>query len=211
MTPTRSTAGALTPACAQNMVPSTEINFSTSAVDAVADQLGATVEQFGRYGDLDQARAVLDADPDVLARLWEKVDALAKHRKIDPELRADILRVAGRIDPDLVGQLKRELDEAVPAAVLEAHASELIEDRLTLGAFPSPAKLEGASLEDWLRQDPRRLRGVVFEVAQFCADDRRVVESVLQLAENLEIDLRLAVDVVGYALRDARHPQAIAQ
>jgi hypothetical protein len=210
MTPTRGTAGVLTPASARNMVQTTDINFSTTA-DAVADHLGATVDQLGRFGNLDQARAVLDADPDVLARLWEKVDALAKHRKIDPELRADILRVAGRIDPDLVGQLKRELDEAVPAAVLEAHAHELIEARLTLGAFPSSTKLEGANLEDWLRRDPRRLRGVVFEVAQFCADDRRVVESVLQLAESLEIDLQLAVDVVGYALRDARHPQAIAQ
>jgi hypothetical protein len=211
MTPTRSTAGARTPACARNMVAMTEIDLSTSAVDAIADQLGATVEQFGRYGDLDRARAVLDADPDVLARLWEKVDALAKHRKFDPELRADILKVAGRIDPDLVEQLKRELDEAVPAVVLEAHAHELIEDRLTLGAFPTAGKLTAPSIEEWLRQDPRRLRGVLIEACRFCRDDRRVVESVLQLAKDVGIDLKLAGDVVGHALMDARQPRAVAR
>ncbi|MFZ2055928.1 MAG: hypothetical protein WAV54_00775 [Acidimicrobiales bacterium] len=185
--------------------------LARSAVDEIAGDLATAVDQFGRYGDIDQARAVLDAPIEVLERLWAKVDALAKHRKIDPELRADILRVAGRIDPDLVGQLKRELDEAVPAAVLEAHAHELIEDRATLGAFPRRDTLDAPTVEEWLREDPRRLRGVVFEMARFCGNDRRVAEGVLSLAETLGIDGHLAADITGYALRDARQPQAVAQ
>jgi hypothetical protein len=134
-----------------------------STVDEIAADLGVVVEQFGRYGDLYQERTILDAPPGVLEALWQKVNDLAKHRKIQPELRRSILRVAAQVDPTLAEQISRELDEAVPGAVIEAHQDELIPNKPTLGAFPSPAKLEGASLEGWLREDPRRLRGVVFE------------------------------------------------
>jgi hypothetical protein len=183
-----------------------------TAVDEIAADLGVTVDRLG-YADLDQARTILDAPPGVLEALWAKVDALAKHRKIDPGLRRDILRVAEQVDPTLAEQLKRELDGAVPAVVLAAHEDQLIPPQLpALGAFPAATKLEGASLEDWLRDDPRRLRGVVFEVAQFCSDDQRVAEGVLSLAHTLGIDLRRATDVVGHALLDARHPAwAVAQ
>ncbi|MGD0944279.1 MAG: hypothetical protein ABR972_08405 [Acidimicrobiales bacterium] len=157
--------------------------------------------------DLDQARALLDADPDVLCRLWQKVDALAKHRKLDPELRGNILRVAEKVEPTLVEQLKIELDEATPAAVLEAHP-ELIEDRPALGAFPRRDSIEAPTVDEWIREDSRRLRGVVFEACRFCKDDRRVAEGALGLAETLGLDLHLAADIVGYALRDARYPQA---
>ena len=64
----------------------------------------------------DQARALLDdPDPNAVARLWEQLEDIWKHRKIDPQLRADILRVAGRIAPALVEQLEREMDKVVPA------------------------------------------------------------------------------------------------
>ena len=173
------------------------------------DTVSTTCEDF--TSDLDQARALLAAPADVLARLFEKVEALHRHRRIDRELRRDILRVAGRIDPALVEQLKLELDEATPAAVLEAHQAELIPDRPALGAFPRRDTLEAPTVDKWLREDPRRLGGVVHEVARFCRDDRRVVESVLALAESLGLNLHLAADIIGCALRDTRHPQAAAQ
>lgn len=180
------------------------------AVDEIAGRLGATVDQLGRYGDLDQARAVLDAPLEVLEKLWAKVEALAAHRRIDPELRRDILRIAGRIDPDLVEQLERELDEATPTAVLGGHP-ELIEDRATLAAFPRRDAIEAPTVDEWLREDPRRLRGVLIEACRFCKDDRRVVEGTLQLAKDVGIDLKLAADVVSHALMDARQPQAVAR
>jgi hypothetical protein len=147
----------------------------------------------------------------VLARLFEKVDALARHRKIDPDLRAAIVRVAEGVDPNLAGQLARELDEATPAAVLAGHAGELIEDRPSLGAFPARDKPSDFSIENWLREDPRRLRGVTLEVCRFTNDNRVVVEGVLQLAEAIGIELRLAGDIIGSALREARHPEAVAR
>jgi hypothetical protein len=147
----------------------------------------------------------------VLEALWAKINELAEHRKIQPELRRDLLRVAAKVDPDLVPQLKRELDEVVPSAVLEAHQDELIPDRPAFGAFPRRDTIEAPTVDEWLKEDPIRLRGVVLEVARFCKDDRRVVESVLALAERLGIDPRLAGDIIGPALRDVRHPWAAAQ
>jgi hypothetical protein len=179
-------------------------------VDEIADQLGATVDQLGYAVDLDQARTILDAPLEVLEKLWQKVDALAKHRKIDPELRAAILRVAGHVDPALVPQLSAELDEFVPAVVLAAHAEELIEDR-PLSGFPAPGRVTAPSIEAWLIEDPRRLRGLVLEACRFSKDDRLVVTGVIQLAESLGIDLRLAGDIVTAALIDARRPQGVAQ
>jgi hypothetical protein len=162
-------------------------------------------------GDIEQARALLDAGPDVLAQLWLKVDALAKHRKVDPELRGAILNMAAKIDPSLVAQTERELDEAVPAAVLEAHQAELVEDRPALGAFPRRDTLNTPTADEWLREDPRRLRGVALEAGRFCCDNRSVAQGVLQLAENLGIDLQLAGDIVAQALIDSRHHSAVAK
>jgi len=162
-------------------------------------------------GDVDQARALLAAPPEVLEQLWQKVDALAQHRKVDPELRKDILRVAKRVCPALGAQLEREFDVAVPAAVLEAHQHELIENRPALGAFPRRDTIEAPTAAEWLTEDPRRLRGVVFEIARFTKDDRLVAESAVKLADTLGIELHLAGDIIAAALRDARHPQAVAQ
>src|ERR1035438_4373252 len=79
-------------------------------VTEIADELGGTVDHLSRYSDLDQARTILDAPPGVLEALWSRVNELAKHRRIDPQLRSDLLRVAEQIDPDLVPRLKLELD-----------------------------------------------------------------------------------------------------
>lgn len=160
---------------------------------------------------LEQAQAILGSPPDVLARLWEKVDALARHRKIDPELRRDLMRVAEKVYPTLAEQIMLELDVATPAAVLEAHEHELIEDRPSLGAFPRRDSPEAPTAAEWLREDARRLRRVTLEVARFTTDDRLVAESVLSLAETLELEFDLAVDIIASALRDARHPLAVAR
>jgi hypothetical protein len=161
--------------------------------------------------DLDQARVLLAAPPDVLARLFEMTEALARHRRIDPELRRRLLHVAEKFDPALVEQLALELDAATPAAVLEAHAHELIPDLPALGAFPRRDTLEAPTVGEWLKENPRRLRGVVLESCRFCQDDRRVVEGALQLAKDVGIELRLAGDIIGPALRDARQPSAMAK
>ena len=130
----------------------------------------------------------------------------ARHRKIQPELRRDLLRVAERVDPDLAERLKDELDEAVPAAVLEAHWRELVPDRAALGAFPRRDCIEAPTASELLTEDPLRLRNVTLEVARFTKDDRLVAESVLSLAEQLGIDPELAVDVVTHGLMDAARP-----
>jgi hypothetical protein len=123
------------------------------------------------------------------------------------------LRAAAKFGPELVGQIEHELDFAVPSVVLGAHEHELVLNTVALGAFPSPLNMSAPSIEDWLREDPTRLRGVTFEVAQFSKDDRVVATSVLTLAKALEIDLKLAGDVVAHALIDihaARNNAAVA-
>jgi hypothetical protein len=184
---------------------------TTETVTMALNQVVRTAELKAR-SDLALAQQLLAADPDVFTRVWERVDALARHRKVDPELRAAILRVAEKVAPDLVGQLKEELDLVVPAAVLEAHAHELIPDVPAVGAFLSAATPEAAvGPGEWVAGDPERLRGIVFEVCRFCKNNQQVAESVLELAQSLGIDLELAAGIVGHALLDARHPQAVAK
>ena len=189
----------------------------TSGREAAPDLASGTtadtlVSTTGEKDSTSQARALLDdPDPNAIARLWEQVEDIWRHRRIDPELRADILRVAAKIDPALVEQLEREMDKAVPSAVLSAHQAELIPDQEALGAFPRSDKLTAPSIDTWLVEDPLRLRGVVLEACRFCRDDRLVVTAVMQLAERLCIDLELAKGVVCHALIDARRPQAVAK
>ncbi len=168
-------------------------------------------DQGQNTSDLDQARALLASPPDVLARIFEIVDALARHRKIDPELRVDILRVAEHVAPGLVEQLEEELDIATPGVVLEAHWHELIEDRPALAAFPRADNITAPSIEDWFREDPRRLRGLVFEAYRFSTDEKLIVAGVLELAFRIGIDRQLAVDITTHALIDARHHEAVAR
>ncbi len=211
MTPGRSDAPGSAPRALAKTNP-TEAQGSLY-VDEIAADLGAAVDQLASV-DLDRARVMLDAPGEYLEKLWARVNDLAEHRKIQPELRAGILRVAEQIDPALAEQLRHELDEATSAAVLEAHQDELIPDRPTLGAFPTSDRLTAPSIEDWLREDPTRLRGVTFEVARFTKDDRAVATSVLTLANALEIDLKLAGDVVAHALIDvhaARDHEGVAR
>ena len=189
----------------------------TSVREAAPDLASGTtadtlVSTTGEENSTDHARALLDdPDPNAIARLWEQVEDIWRHRKIDPGLRSDILRVAAKIDPTLGAQLEREMDKAVPSAVLAAHQAELIPDRPALGAFPRSDKLAATSIDAWLVEDPLRLRGVVIEACRFCRDDRLVVTAVMQLAEQLGIDLELAKGVVCHALIDARRPQAAAK
>ena len=42
------------------------------------------------HDDLDQARALLDGPPEGVEKLWSKVNDLAQHRRIDPELSRDL-------------------------------------------------------------------------------------------------------------------------
>jgi|GEM_PF-2373485 hypothetical protein len=162
--------------------------------------------------DLALVRAVLAAPPEVAARLFEKCEALWRHRRLDPELRGDLVRVAERIDPALAKQITAELDVATPATVLEAHASDLIKDELpALGGFPRRDIPEVSGPGEWIASDPRRLWGIVFEIARFTSDDRLIAESALGLAQTLGIDGHVAADIIGYALRDARELQAIAR
>ena len=161
----------------------------------------------------DQARAILDRGPSAVERLWQEVVGIWQTRNVDPKLRAAVIHLAQEVDPALAEQIKHELDEAVPAAVLEAHWRELIPDKPALGAFPRQVTTEAPTLDEWLRVDPRRLRGIVLEACRFSRDERRVVEGVLELAHRLGIDLALASDIVTHALIDARarDNQAVAR
>jgi hypothetical protein len=186
-----------------------------------SETLGPTPRAFaktdptkGKITSDGRAQTLLDGDHvDAIEKLWQEVTDLWRHRRVDVELRTDILRVAAKVSPELVDQLERELDVATPAAVLEAHP-ELIEDRPALGAFPSAEHLDGApSVEDWYVADPRRLRAYVLEAYRFGSDEKVVVQSVLEFAYKLGIDLALAKDIVTHALIDARahHDEAVAR
>jgi hypothetical protein len=48
-------------------------------------------------------------------------------------------------------------------------------------------------------------------MCRFTRDDRQMVTAVITLANALEIDLKLASDVVTHALIDARRPEAVAK
>jgi hypothetical protein len=101
----------------------------------------------------------------------------------------------------------RELTPPWPASSeLDPEAAQAF-DRLQKPHLPT---LLDPGPGEWLADDPRRLRAVTFEVARFCRDDRRVVEGVLTLAQTLGIDLTLAAQIVGAALRDVRHSQALS-
>jgi hypothetical protein len=140
---------------------------------------------------LDAARALLAA-PSAIEALWARVNDLNEHRKLDPELRKALLRLAEKIS-------------------LAGHFTELVEDKPAMGAFPRRDSMEAPTVEEWLREDPRRLRGVTLEIARFSSDDRVVAEAVLSLAEAVGIDQRLAIDVTAHALRDARQHRAVAR
>ncbi|MFZ0059395.1 MAG: hypothetical protein WAL35_05050 [Acidimicrobiales bacterium] len=161
-----------------------------------------------------------DAEPDELAaRLLElsaddllnvvgRAEEIWRHRAVDPALRAAVLQAieravgAGRLPAARANLVRAELDHSTPAAVLEAHADALIEDRPTIGAFPRVREgVEPPNLDDWLREDPRRLGRIVDEAARFRFDLKAVAAEVLALADTLGVDEALADQIVADALR----------
>lgn len=153
--------------------------------------------------DLDSLNA------DQVLELWSRVEKAKATRDADPELRTAILKRCGQLnDRDLGATIRKELDEASPAVVLEAHFAELVPNRPALGAFrgawPRRARLDTPSADEWLKEDPRRLAGVVVEMRRFSSDLPKIVQSVLDLADSLSIEADLADRIVTGALRDAR-------
>jgi hypothetical protein len=79
--------------------------------------------------------------PDEVLDLWERVNTVKTVRAADPELRAAILARAaealleGRVDEREAGQIRAQLDQFIPSAVLAGHWRGLIRDRAALGAF----------------------------------------------------------------------------
>jgi hypothetical protein len=142
-------------------------------------------------------------DPSDVDRVWHVVAERHRARHADPELRASIVRrlaeLAGRITPAAAAEIRAALDELLPAVVLDAHRDVLIDNRPALGAFPRARFRPSRSSEDWLREDPRRLAGLLQEALRFGHDVRRTVESVVDLAERLGI----AEDVYLPILREA--------
>ncbi|MCU1490716.1 MAG: hypothetical protein JWM85_2121 [Acidimicrobiaceae bacterium] len=77
--------------------------------------------------DLDQ--------PDDVLRLWAEARRVSEHRKVEPALRIDLVRLAIAADPAVSDEVLAALDRVTPAAVLEAYFAELVPDRSTIGAY----------------------------------------------------------------------------
>jgi hypothetical protein len=157
------------------------------------------------------AARLLELPADDLCAVVDRAEAIRAHRSIDPDLRSDVLRAvdravaAGRLPAARANLVRAELDHSTPAAVLEAHADELIEDRPTLGAFPRAREgVEAPNLDEWLRSDPRRLGNVVREAIRFGGDLKSAVAAILAEADRLGIDPDVADEIVTSALRDSR-------
>lgn len=74
--------------------------------------------------------------PDELLGLWERVERVKRARSVDPELREAILsRVEQLGDRILALDIRAELDEFAPAAVLSEYWRELVPNRPVLGSF----------------------------------------------------------------------------
>ncbi len=152
------------------------------------------------------------------------VGRLREHQAIDPNLRRDILRrtdeavLCGRITVAQAEQIRAELDEAVPAAVLEAHWKRLTPTRLltqpALGsyrrAFPRRERVVDQTPSEWIAQDPERLRGVVAEAARFCNDWKRIVETATVVADSAGIPEELADPIIADAVRRLREERGDA-
>ncbi|MHB1845328.1 MAG: hypothetical protein ACYCWW_10910 [Deltaproteobacteria bacterium] len=146
---------------------------------------------------------------DDLARLWDAARRVHQARSVDPELRAALL---GRLDEledrDLAERVRAELDEAAPAAVLEAHWPEIVPNRPALGtfagAFPRRNRVVVPTASEWIADDPERLAGVVAEMARFSSDWRAIADATAKLADQAGIAEDVADAVIVQALRAAR-------
>ena len=142
--------------------------------------------------------------PDAILRLWEATRRVHAARASDPRLRADILRRCQQLeDGDLAATIRAELDETHPGVVLEAHWRELIPNRPALGAFPRHELIATGSPDQWIKDDPRRLTGVVHEMARFTENLKEIAQGALDLADRLGIDEQEADRIVCAAFRDS--------
>lgn len=146
---------------------------------------------------------------DQVLDLWARVERDKATREADPELREAILRCCGALaDRERAATIRAELDQAHPAIVLEANWRVLIGNRPALGsftgAFPRRDREVIPTANEWLKDDPRRLAGVVAEMRRFTSDLPKIVQSALDLADSAGIDEQLADRVICAALRDRR-------
>lgn len=152
-----------------------------------------------------------DPDTSALERLDSELRRRRAVRSLDPSLRADVLRATdeavddGRLDTTEADQIRQQLDQMHPAVVLEQWGRKLIKDRPALGAFPSRNIVKAPSPDEWIRQDPRRLAGIVLEAARFGSDLKAIAVAVLELADGLGIEEATADEIVAAAFHNLRH------
>lgn len=145
-----------------------------------------------------------------LERITASLDRLRAHRRIDPELRAAILRrvdeaeAAGRLSVDDATTIRTQLDAVTPAAVLAGTWESVVPPDVlfgpTIGAFPRRTTADVPEPVEWIRRDPARLAHVVAEMARFTSDLKRVAVEVLRLADGLGIPEETADTIVTGAL-----------
>ena len=73
--------------------------------------------------------------------------------------------------------------------------------RPALGAFPRRDTPDAPSVDQWLRDDPRRLAGVIVEAARFTDDLKCIVVGVTNLADRVGIDEEEADKIIAAAIR----------
>ena len=160
--------------------------------------------------------AKLRAD-DVVA-LWERVQRV-KRSRTDPEGQA-LGRViigralaARRIDPETAQSARAELEEYGLSVLLAGRWRELtpaaVLNRPTVGyyrsAFPRRRNPRQApDIDQWYRDDPRRLIAYMGEVARFTTDEERVLRVAADFAEQLGIPDPVAEEVLADGLRSVR-------
>ncbi len=138
-------------------------------------------------------------------RLWHELKRAHELRTADPELRHNIekaITVAldrGAITEEQATEIDLMLESCVPGAVLEAWWKELIPnlDRATIGAFPRRECEPAPNLDQWFRDDPTRLRGVMHEASRFTNDLKRIAAVALDIADKLGIPEDVADQIVA--------------
>ncbi len=159
--------------------------------------------------------AKLHAD-DVVA-LWERVERV-KRSRTDPEDRAlgrvviNRALAAGQIDQETAQSARAELEEYGLSLLLAGRWRELtpaaVLHRPTIGhyrrAFPRREREVAPTPVEWIADDPRRLGGVVQEMARFTADWPAVAAAVADLADAAGIEEVAADRIIADAIREAR-------
>ncbi|MGA3219992.1 MAG: hypothetical protein ABSE77_13090 [Acidimicrobiales bacterium] len=149
-------------------------------------------------------------DPRDVERLWNEINRLHKVRGIDPELREGILRqLSEAVSEARLGEveastIRAELDRDYPSAVLSSHWRQIIRDRPALGAFPRRKLPHVPTPEEWLREDPSRLAGVVAEMRHFGINFSAIVQAAVHLADCAGIDTRKADQTIAKAVWELR-------